>query len=454
MTLAQLKEKRHAKARQAREILSKAEAESRDLTAEDRSSFDELDAQITELDGDIRRVEKLDGELREGHGAEHIEQTAEQREAEARADRERIAAFRAREGRDPTDEERASGLEGLGGERRIAATMQEYRAMTYGGVPQNEDAFRQAFYRYMTVSELREQSRDELRVMSTATNPGGGYIVPTTFERTLIERARDFGVMRQIATVETTSTGEKITAPMEDTHGVASWLATNAAYAESDEAFLQVTLDAFKAGTLIRVAEELLQDSAFDLEAYIARQFAARIGILENTAYVVGDGVGKPTGIVTSAAVGRTMPVGSTTGFPAGGAGGDEIIRLMHSVLMAYRNRGAFLMKDATMLAIRLLKDGQGNYLWRPGLEANSADTLVGRPLYVDPDMPTMAANAKAVLFGDFSAYVIRDVQGVGIQRLNELYAANGQVGFRAYHRTEGKLLNPDAVKALANSAT
>lgn len=438
MTLEELRRQRHEIAREMRSLLNKAEAENRDLNDDERTSWDERDRRIGEVDAQIARHERM-AELGDaGFG----DDTPEQREAQARADRERLEAHRNGGGSEP--------------ETRIAASLNEFREITYGSVPQDADDFRTQFFRYMTLRGAISEamSSEEFRVLSQATNPGGGYLVPQTFERTLLEKARNFGIMRDLANVITTQTGEKITQPAEDTHGVAAWLAVNAAYPESDEAFAQITLDAFKAGTLIRVAEELLQDSAFDLEGYIARQFAARIGILENTAYVVGDGVGKPTGVVTSAGVGRTMPVGSTAAFPAGGAGGDELIRLQHSVIQAYRNRGTYLMHDSTLMAVRLLKDGQGNYIWRPGLTENAPDVILSRPVRTDPDMPVMAANAKSVLFGDFSYYLIRDVQGVGIQRLNELYAANGQVGFRSYHRTEGKLINTDAIKALANSAT
>lgn len=456
MTLKEMQDKRHGLAKNAREILSKAESEGREMTAEDRSTFDKLDAEITELDGDIGRAKRSAqlGDAPAAPGAGEFEhETDEQREAQNRAEAARIADFREQHGRDPEAAELA-GLSGVGSQRQIARDLAEYRALTYGGQPQNADEFRQAFYKYLTVRNLAaEFGADEHRVLSTATNAAGGYIVPATFEKTLLTRARDFGVMRELATVITTTTGETITQPAEDTHGTAAWLATNAAYTESDEAFQQITLSAYKAGTLMRVAEELLQDSAFDLEAYIAQQFAARIGILENTAYVVGNGTGKPTGITVSAPVGYTLPTGNTVGFTTAGAV-DGLLELYHSVIQAYRNRGVWLMRDATVLGIRKLKDTTGQYLWQPGISVDRPDTLLGRPLYTDPDMPAMAANAKAVLFGDFSYYTIRDVAGVGIQRLNELYAANGQVGYRAYHRTEGKLVNTDAVKALAMSAT
>lgn len=438
--LEELRRQRHECAREMRSLLNKAEADNRDLNDDERTSWDERDRRIRDLDARIGRAERAAelGDDAERRDAEFEGMTDEQREAAARADSERLEAHRLANGGST--------------EERVAQTLNEFRAITYGAVPQDDESFRAQFFRYLTLrGAINERmTTDEFRVLSQATNPGGGYLVPQTFERTLLTRARDFGIMRELATVITTQTGEKIAQPQENAHGTAAWLAINAAYPESDESFAQITLDAFKAGTMIRVAEELLQDAAFDLEGYIARQFAIRIGILENTAYVVGDGVGKPTGIVTSAPVGYTLPVGNVAQFP----NADPFVRLYHSVLMAYRNRGAWLMRDSSLMAVRLLKDGQGNYLWRPGLTEGAPDVLLGRPVHTDPDMPAMAANAKSVLFGDFSNYVIRDVQGVGIQRLNELFAANGQVGFRAYHRTEGKLVNTDAVAALAQSAT
>lgn len=455
MKLKEMREQRHAKARKLREILNDAEQHD-GFTEEQRTEFDRLDAEITELDTDIRRVEAVEARDAAGQHPDDSDfgnETPEQRAANAEADRQRIEQFRSREGRDPDENELRELRGGLGSQRKIAEDLNEYRRLTYGGVPQDEDEYRQMFYRYLTVRGQVNagMSHDEFRVLSTATNPGGGYIVPVTFEKTLLERARDFGVMRQLATIMTTQTGEKITQPAEDTHGVAAWIATNGSYAASDEAFNQITFDAYKAGTMILVAEELLQDASFDLAAYIARQFAARIGILENTAYVVGDGVGKPTGIVTSAQVGATLANGNTAGFTTDGAQ-NALFELYHSVIQAYRNRGSWLAKDATVLKIRLVRDANGQYMWQPGLQAGQPDTLLGRPLHTDPDMPEFAANSKVMLFGDFSYYVIRDVQGVGMQRLNELFAANGQVGFRQYHRTEGKLVNTDAVKALAAS--
>ena len=156
-----------------------------------------------------------------------------------------------------------------------------------------------------------------------------------------------------------------------------------------------------------------------------------------------------PTGITTQTTAGKVGATGQTTTVTS-----DDLIDLMFSVPNPYRRNAAWLMNEGGVKALMKLKDTTGQYIWSPGLTAGAPDTLFGRPVYTDPDMPVMAANAKSILFGEFSYYQIRDVRGIAVQRLNELYAANGQVGFRAYHRTDGKLLNTAAVKHYANSAT
>lgn len=208
----------------------------------------------------------------------------------------------------------------------------------------------------------------------------------------------------------------------------------------------------------MKVSWQLLQDSIFDLEAFIRQQFGISTGVLENTAFVVGDGSGKPTGITTQTSAGVTLPnsTAGVTGFSTSGAytGADALIALKYSVLSPYRRNAAWLMNDQTIAKVAGLKDSTNQYIWQPGLTAGAPDTLLGAPVYTDPDVPVMAANAKSVLYGDFSWYWIRDVANVYIQRLNELFAMNGQVGFLVFHRTDGKLVNTAAVKHLANAAS
>lgn len=332
---------------------------------------------------------------------------------------------------------------------RVPRTVTEYRALMQAPRVQDEAEYRWAFYHMLNCYRMHELDGREMRALSKATAAAGANLVPTEFERTLIDSLRVYGVMRDISRVITRSVGTTLQVPTVTSHGTAAWTAENAAFTESDEAFGQTSFAAYKAATIIKVSEELLTDSAFDLEAYLRTEFGNRIGILENTAYVVGDGSGKPTGVQTQATAGKVGTTGQTTSVTS-----DDLLDLYYSVSLPYRRQGTFLTNDGSVKAVRKIKDTTGQYIWSPGITAGEPDTLLGRPILADPDMPVMAANAKSILFGDFGQYWILDVNGIAFQRLDELYAANGQIGFRAYHRTEGKLVNTAAVKYYQNSAT
>ena len=211
----------------------------------------------------------------------------------------------------------------------------------------------------------------------------------------------------------------------------------------------QVSIGAYKLGTLIKVSEELLNDSVFNLEAYISREFARRIGNKEEDAFFTGDGSGKPTGIL--AATGGAQLGVTTAGATA--VTMDEVLDLFYSLKAPYRNKAVFVMNDATVKAIRKLKDGQGQYLWQPSLQAGTPDTILNRPVYTSAYVPTIAAAAKTIVFGDFSYYWVADRQGRVFKRLNELFAVTGQVGFVATQRVDGKLILPEAIKVLQQKA-
>ena len=196
---------------------------------------------------------------------------------------------------------------------------------------------------------------------------------------------------------------------------------------------------------MIKVSEELLNDSAFDLESYISREFARRIGAREEDSFFNGDGTGKPLGILATnggAEIGVTAA--SATAITA-----DEVIDLFYSLKSPYRKKAVWVLNDATIKAIRKLKDNNNQYLWQPSLVAGTPDTILGRPVVTSAYMPTAAAGAKTIAFGDFSYYWIADRQGRSFKRLNELYAANGQVGFLGSQRVDGKLVLPEAIKVL-----
>ena len=272
----------------------------------------------------------------------------------------------------------------------------------------------------------------------------GGYLVPDEFERTLIQGLEEQNIFRQIARVIQTSSGDR-KIPIVSSHGSAVWIDEGGPYIESDEEFGQVSLSAFKLGTMMKVTEELLNDSVFNLERYIAKEFARRIGAAEEEAFLTGNGSGKPTGIF--AATG-----GATVGVTAASSTAitmDEVMDLFYSLKAPYRRNAVFVTNDATVKVIRKLKDGNGQYLWQPSVTAGTPDTLLNRPVYTSAYAPTLASSAKTIAFGDFSYYWIADRQIRSFKRLNELYAANGYVGFMANQRVDGKLILAEAVKCL-----
>lgn len=186
-------------------------------------------------------------------------------------------------------------------------------------------------------------------------------------------------------------------------------------------------------------------DSVFNLESYIAKEFARRIGAKEEEAFFIGDGTGKPTGIFN--AIG-----GAQLGVTAASATAitlDEIMDLFYSLKSPYRKNSVFVMNDATVKAIRKLKDGNGQYIWQASITAGTPDTILNRPVKTSAYVPTIASAAKSIAFGDFSYYWVADRQGRAFKRLNELYAAIGQVGFMATQRVDGKLILPEAIKVL-----
>lgn len=402
----ELRAKRVKLIEELRGVLDRAEAEHRDLTPEELQTCDRIEADVDVVGAEIRRYElvsELDVETRN------------------------LVAVEAEKG--------------VREERKLL-TLQEWRQLNSPQRAQDDPEYREAFFRYMTVRDPRELSVEELRVLSKATAGAGLNLVPTSFSQQLISVLRWMGSIRSLATVITTDSGEAFEIPTVTAHGTASWLAENAAFSPSDETFGKVTLNAYKAGTIMIVSEELLQDSAFDLDAYISREFGERIGVLEETAYMTGDGSGKPTGLVDSATAGVTAA--SATAIT-----GDEMLDLYYSLAPQYRANASFLVSDAAEKILRKLKGSDGQYLWATGLVAGAPNTFNGRPVYAHPDLPVPATGVVPALFGDFSYYMVRDVNGIAFQRLVELYAANGQVGFRAYHRTDGKLTNTAAVKKL-----
>ncbi|BFL49119.1 MULTISPECIES: phage major capsid protein [Clostridia] len=306
--------------------------------------------------------------------------------------------------------------------------------------------YRKSFWNAM---RSKMPGHEILNALQIGTDSEGGYLVPDEFERTLVEALEEQNIFRTLAHVIQTSSGDR-KIPVVASKGTASWVDEEGAIPESDDSFSQVSIGAYKLGTMIKVSEELINDSVFDLEAYISREFARRIGNKEEEAFFTGDGTGKPLGVL--AATG-----GAEIGVTAAAAAAftaDEIFDLFYSLKAPYRKSAVFLMNDASVKALRKLKDSNGQYLWQPSLTAATPDTLMGRPVYTSAFMPALEAGAKSVLFGDLSYYWVADRQGRSFRRLGELFAPTGQVGFLATQRVDGRLILPEAVKVLQQKST
>lgn len=281
---------------------------------------------------------------------------------------------------------------------------------------------------------------DDLHI---GTDAEGGYLVPDEFERKLVEALEEESIFRQMATVIKTSNGDR-KIPIVTSKGEAVWMDEEQQYSLSDDTFGQASLSAYKLGTAIKISEELLNDSVFDLPSYIAKEFARRIGSKEEEAFLIGDGKGKPTGIFANAGGAENGATTSTANISF-----DDMIELFYSVKSPYRKKAVWILNEQTVKALRKLKDNTGNYIWQPAVSSGLPDTILNRPYVTSVYAPVSAAGAKPIAFGDLSYYWIADRQGRSLKRLNELFAMNGQVGFLASQRVDGKLILPEAVKTL-----
>ena len=302
------------------------------------------------------------------------------------------------------------------------------------------DEYKKAFW-----NQMRGRSSYEIRnALQVGELSEGGYTVPDEFDKQLIEGLEDENIMRGLVHIIRTGSGEhKI--PIVASHGTGSWVEEEQQIPESDDAFSQVTLTAHKFATMIRISRELLNDSAFDLAAYISHEFVRRAGAAEEQAILTGDGSHKPIGLLhdtLGAQVGVTTA--SATAITA-----DELIDMQHSLKSGYRRKAVWIMNDATISAIRKLKDGQGQYIWQPGIKEGAPDMLFNQRVLMSNYMPLIATGKKVILYGDFSYYWLAEREGRTLERLNELYAVTDQVGFKMTERLDGRLILPEAVKCL-----
>lgn len=410
--ITDLREKRASLYEQMKEVLEAAGDDG--LSAEDAKKYDALEADFDAVTRDVERLEKVEG----------------------------IAPSMTRDAAlDDRDAERADDPNPNADLRTRALRGDDVARREFVGTDEYADAWesyvRNGFKRGTITSEQRA-------ALQVGTDSEGGYTVPDVFLRQLLESKREFGVIDGLATHFSTSDNGQVTVPTVATYGTSVLTAEEAAFTESEDTFGQKVFDAYKYGRIEKISDELVTDSAFDILGVVARLAGTSLAIVTGTAFATGDGSGKPNGIFTAATTGVTAASNAAIT-------GNELIDLYHSVLSPYRANSVWVLRDSTAAAVRKLVDGNSQYLWQPGLQAGQPDTLLGRPVHTDPNAPAIATVADSVLFGDVSAYWIRDVEGTTVKVLDELYAANGQVGFRIHMRTDGDLVDASAVKVLTH---
>lgn len=301
------------------------------------------------------------------------------------------------------------------------------------------DEYKRAFWNGMR----NKMSYEIQNALSIGTDSEGGYLVPDEYEKKLIEALEDEVFFRSMATVIRTSNGDR-KIPIVTSKGEAAWIDEAGQYPESDDSFGQTSISAYKLATMIKVSDELLNDSVFSIENYISKEFARRIGTKEEEAFFIGDGVGKPIGIFHTTGGAETGVTVSNTSITF-----DDVMDLYYSLRAPYRNKASWLLNDSTVKAIRKLKDGNGNYIWQPSVREGEPDRILNRPYRTSIFVPELAAGNRVMSFGDYSYYWIADREGRSFKRLNELYATTGQVGFLTSERVDGKLILSEAIKTM-----
>jgi HK97 family phage major capsid protein len=276
-------------------------------------------------------------------------------------------------------------------------------------------------------------------------------VVPQSFYDIIQESLVTVGPMLDgsIVTLLNTASGEDIKVPVEATRPAATAIAEGTSITELDPTFSNITLKSQKVAVLTKISRELMQDSGIDIMGYLGRTLGTSVGIRVNNLLTVGTGTTVPNGIVTAAGSGVVGGTAVSGAFTA-----DDLIDLAHSVDGAYvRLGGAFMMRRASIGAVRKLKDTAGNYLFAPAATVGSPDTLLGFPIVENPDVPAIATGAKSVLFGYHGSYHVRQVGGIEVARSDDAYFASDEIGVRLTIRVWGDLGQSAAVKYFIGNA-
>lgn len=297
--------------------------------------------------------------------------------------------------------------------------------------------------------------------MSTTTGSEGGFTVDSQVATSVLDALKAYGGMRTVATVISTSGIGSMSFPTSDgTAEEGEIIAENQSATDADVSFSTIGLPVYKfSSKVVAIPIELLQDSNVDIEAFVRQRLVTRLGRSTNKLFTIGTGSGQPNGVVTAVSAGVTA-ANSTSQVTA--VTYDSLVALQHSIDPAYRETGRarWMFNDNTLMKLRQVKDESKRPIFVPGYDQGNPqgapDRLLGAPITINQHMADMAASARSILFGDFSYYYIRDVMAVEMFRFTDsAYTKKGQVGFLAWMRTGGNLIDVGgAVKAFVNAAS
>jgi HK97 family phage major capsid protein len=286
------------------------------------------------------------------------------------------------------------------------------------------------------------------KALSVGSDPDGGYLVTSAMTSKIVQAIFETSPMRQLASVETIST-DSLDLIDDHDQAAAGWTAETAQITETSTPIIaKRNIPTNQLYAQPKATQKLVDDSAIDIEAWLSGKIADIFARKENTAFVSGNGVGQPRGILTYTAGTSWNQIQQVNSGSSGNVTSDGIINLFYSLKDAYAKRASFLMNRTVVQAVRLLKTTTNDYIWHPGLAAGTPDTLMGVPLYLATDMPVAAANSLSVAVGDFqSGYQIVDRQGINI--LRDPFTEKPFVKFYATKRVGGDVVNFDAIKLL-----
>ncbi len=293
-----------------------------------------------------------------------------------------------------------------------------------------------AEYKKAMLTALRTEFRTISDVLQEGVDSDGGYLVDDEMDSRIIDILEEENIMRKLGTKISTTGEHKIN--VAASKPAALWVEEGGALTFGDATFDQKFLDAHKLHVAIKVTEELLYDSAFNLEKYITTQFGKALANTEEDAFLNGDGNGKPTGVF------HATKGGQIAGTNTAALKSDDILDLIYALKRPYRKGASFIMNDKTLAEIRKLKDGQGNYLWVPSYTLGEPDRIAGFEVRTSAYAPD-----DKIAFGDYSYYNIGDRGTRSLSVLRELFAGNGMIGYVMKERCDGLLVLPEAVQVL-----